>query len=120
MYDINKCDKIEMKQGAFYLGESVEEKSVGYMELKPHTSLDLHNRVKGIENLVQVEGKCVVVVFDKIEGSNHKLEESDVLSIELEGVWHIHANPFDEISLTYRHFDGDIRKIIEAIRKGGE
>jgi len=55
MYDINKCDKIEMKQGAFYLGESTEEKSVGYMELKPHTSLDLHNRVKGIENLVQVE-----------------------------------------------------------------
>lgn len=120
MQDINKCDKIEMEQGAFYLGESTEETSVGYMELKPHTSLDLHNRVKGIENLIQVKGRCVVVVFDKAEGSNRKLEEGGTLRIEPEGVWHIHANPFDETSLTYWHFDGDIRKIIEVIRNSGE
>lgn len=56
MYDINKCDKVEIEQGAFYLGELTKEKSVGYLELKPNTSLTLHNRWGGIENLTQVKG----------------------------------------------------------------
>jgi hypothetical protein len=120
MYDIDKCDKIEIDQGFFYLGESTEEKSVGYIELKPHMSLDIHNRLGGIENLTQVKGSCVMVVFDKADGSNHKLDEGDELRIEPIGVWHIHANPFDAPSLTYWYFEGDIRKIIEAIRRGGE
>ncbi|MBU0707360.1 hypothetical protein KKG41_03235 [Patescibacteria group bacterium] len=117
MQDISKCQKVPIDQGAFYLGESTEEKSVGYLELKPNTSLMLHNRLGGIENLTQVKGSCAMIVFDKPEGTNHKLEEGDKLSIEPEGVWHIHVNPFDEQSLTYWHFEGDIRKIIESIRK---
>lgn len=120
MYDINKCDKVEIEQGAFYLGESTKEKSVGYLELKPNTSLTLHNRWGGIENLTQVKGSCVMVVFDKPEGTTYKLDEGDKLRIEPEGVWHIHVNPFGEQSLTYWHFEGDIRKIIESIRKGAE
>lgn len=61
-----------------------------------------------------------MVVFDKSEGTNHKLDEGDKLRIEPEGVWHIHINPFEEQSLTYWCFEGDIRKIIESIRKGAE
>ncbi len=120
MYDIQKCQKVEIEQGAFYLGESTEEKSVGYLELKPNTSLTLHNRLGGIENLTQVKGSCVMVVFDMPEGTNHKLDEADKLKIEPEGVWHIHVNPFDKTSLTYWHFEGDIRNIIDAIKKGAE
>lgn len=120
MYDIKKCQKIEIEQGAFYLGESTKEKSVGYLELKPHTSLTLHNRWGGIENLIQVKGNCVMVIFDQPEGTNYKLDEGDKLKIEPEGAWHIHVNPFDKPSLTYWHFEGDIRKVIEAIRKGTE
>lgn len=120
MFDINKCDKIEIEQGAFYLGESDEEKSVGYLELKPQSSLTIHNRWGGIENLTQVKGTCVMVVFDKPEGTNHLLHEDDTLRIEPEGVWHIHVNPTEEQSLTYWHFEGDIRNIIESIRKGAE
>ena len=120
MFDINKCQKIEIDQGAFYLGESDEEKSVGYLELKPHSSLILHNRWGGIENLTQVKGICVMVVFNKKEGTNHLLNEKDTLKIEPEGVWHIHANPTDKTSLSYWHFEGDITKIIENIRKGAE
>lgn len=120
MFDIKKCDKVEIDQGAFYLGESTKEESVGYLELKPNSSLTLHNRWGGIENLTQVKGSCIMVVFDNEQGTNHKLAEGDKLSIKPEGVWHIHVNPSNEPSLTYWHFKGDIRKIIESIRKGAE
>lgn len=116
MYDIKKCQKVEIEQGAFYLGESTEEKSVGYLELKPRTSLGIHNRTGGIENLTQVEGSCVMVVFDKPDATNHKLDKGDKLRVEPEEVWHIHSNPFENTSLTYWHFEGDIRKIIESIK----
>lgn len=120
MYNIDKCQKVKIEQGAFYLGESTEERSVGYLELEPHSSLVLHNRLGGIENLVQVEGRCIMIIFDKEEGTNYKLKEGDKLKIEPEGVWHIHANPFNEHSLTYWNFEGDIREIIKSIRKGAE
>lgn len=120
MYDIKKCQKIKIDQGFFCLGESTKDKSVGYLELKPNTSLNLHNRFGGIENLTQVKGNCVMVIFDKIKGTNYKLDEGDRLKIKPEGVWHIHINPFKKMSLTYWHFKGDIRKVIEVIRKGAE
>jgi len=118
MLEINKCQKVEISKGAFYyLGSSTKEESVGYLELEPHTSLTLHNRLGGFENLTQVKGSCVMVIFDKPEGTNHKLDEDNELRIEPGGVWHIHTNPFDRPSLTYWRFEGDIRKVIDAIRK---
>ena len=48
------------------------------------------------------------------------LINGDKLKIKPEGVWHIHSNPFDVTSLTYWHFEGDIRNIIDAIKKGAE
>ena len=116
MFSIKQCQKVAIDQGAFYFGESTKQKSVGYLELKPNTSLTLHNRVGGIENLTQVKGKCVMVVFDKSTGTNHLMKKGDKLTIKPEGTWHIHANPCDESCLTYWHFDGDIRKIIKAIK----
>ena len=117
MYDIEKCEKIEIEQGAFYLGESNKERSVGYLELKPCSSLPLHDRKGGIEHLTQVKGSCLMVVFDSPTGTNHKIDEGEQLSLEPEGVRHIHANPFDETSLTYWRFEGDIRHGIEGIRR---
>ena len=98
MYNIQKCQKIEIEQGTFFLGESTKEKSVGYLELKPHTSLTIHNRLGGIENLIQVEGDSVMIVFDTPSGTNYKLSKGDKLQIKPEGVWHIHSNPFDKTS----------------------
>jgi len=116
MYPIKKCQKITIDQGTFYFGESTKEKSVGYLELKPNSSLTLHNRLGGTENLIQVKGKCVMAVFDTPKGVNHTLNPGDKLTIKPEGTWHIHANPFDEPCLTYWHFDGDIRKYIKEIK----
>ncbi|MBI2010083.1 MAG: hypothetical protein HYS86_02770 [Candidatus Chisholmbacteria bacterium] len=119
MYAIKKCDKVEIDQGALYLGESTEKRSVGYLELKPHSSLTLHHR-EAIENLVQVKNSCVMVVFDKSLGTTHRLDEGDRWRIEPKGTWHIHVNPFSKTSLTYWHFEGDVREVIEAIRRGGD
>jgi len=118
MYDIQKCQKVEIEQGVFYLGESTKEESVGYLELKPHTSLTIHNRLGGIENLIQINGDCVIIIFDIPIGTNYKLTIGNKLKIKPEGVWHIHSNPFDMTSLTYWRFEGDIRNIIDAIKKG--
>ncbi len=118
MHDITKCQKVEISKGAFYyLGPSTKEESIGYLELEPYSSLTIHSRLGGFENLAQVKGSCVMIVFDKPEGTNHKLAEGDELTIKPEGVWHIHTNPFDKTSLTYWRFEGDIRKVIDAIRR---
>ena len=120
MYPIGECQKVDIKQGAFYFGISNRERSEGYLEFKPYTSLDIHNRSGGIENLVQVKGSCVMVIFSNDRGENYKLDPKNKLSIIPEGVWHIHSNPFSKKSLTYWHFEGDIRKIIENIKNSNK
>ena len=117
MYDIKDCQKIKIDQGFFYLGPSDKEKSVGYLELMPKTSLVLHNRTAGIEKLTQINGSCSMIVYRLNEDKIVKLNEKDGLEIKPAGTWHIHCNPYDKISLTYWDFSGDIRSIIEAIRK---
>ena len=117
MQDIEKCEIVEITQGAFYLGESNQNYSEGYLELKPHTSLTIHNRLGGYENLTQVKNSCVMIIFNKPEGVSYKLNKGDKLRIKPKGVWHIHSNPFDKPSLTHWYFEGDIRKVIEDIRK---
>ncbi|MDD3647270.1 MAG: cupin domain-containing protein [Candidatus Dojkabacteria bacterium] len=120
MYDIEKCQNVKIAEGCFYLGPSTKEQSVGYLELNPYSSLPIHNRPTGIEKLTQVEGKCSIAIWDIERGRVVMLEEGMMLVLKPKGVWHIHANPSEEKSLTYWDFDGDIRSIISKIRKGGE
>jgi len=120
MLPINHCQKVVSGKATFYFGPSTKEKSVGYLELQPQSSLALHNREGGIETVTQVKGQCVMIIFDRPQGANHLLKTGDKLIIKPKGVRHIHTNPFDKTCLTYWHFDGDIRKVIEAIRKGAE
>jgi hypothetical protein len=117
MVDIQDCEKVVTENSTFYLGPSTKEYSEGYLELAPHTSLPIHNRTGSIETLTQYKGKSVMIVFDKEVGTNHLLTPKDHLEILPEGVWHIHSNPFESISITHWHFSGDIRSVIENIRK---
>ena len=117
MIDIEKCQKIKIEQGFFYLGPSNKERSVGYVELNPKTSLALHNRTTGIEKLTQVKESCSMIVYNLDEGRVVKLNEKDEIEIKPVGTWHIHCNPYDKTSLTFWDFTGDIRNIIKAIRK---
>jgi len=118
MYSFAECQKILLPQGAIYLGPSDASKSVGYLELKSHTSLTLHNR-PAIEKLTQVKNKSEMVVFwDKKPITI--LHEGDTFVIKPANTWHIHVNPFNEVSLTYWDFDGDIREIIDNIRNANK
>ena len=47
------------------------------------------------------------------------LDEGDSLDIHAEK-YHLHANPFDEVSVTFWKASGDITKIIEDIRSSRE
>ena len=116
MFDLKKCEKILSAQGAFYLGPSDEKRSVGYLELNPHSSLEIHNRPTAIENLTQVKGRCCMIVFFPKGTKAIELGAGDRLVIEPRGTWHIHANPFEKPSLTCWEAEGDIRHIIGAIR----
>ncbi len=116
MYPLEKCEKIELSQGAIYLGPSDENQSVGYLELKPHTSLNLHNR-PAVEKLTQVKNRSQLINYQQEQGEIITLKPGESYVIEPAGTWHIHANPYDTTSLTYWDFDGDIVEIIEAIRK---
>ncbi|HEQ65256.1 MAG TPA: hypothetical protein ENN64_00295 [bacterium] len=61
-----------------------------------------------------------MIIFDDKKGTNYLFNPKDELKIEPDGVWHIHANPFDEESITYWRFEGDIREVIDNIRKSGD
>lgn len=116
MEKISDCFKVELPQGAIYLGKSDVNRSVGYLELNPHTSLTLHNRpVKEI--LTQIEGSTSIVKYDENGKLNEfVLNEGDTHTIEPAGTWHIHVNPFNNKSLIYWDFPGDITEIIDNIR----
>jgi len=116
MQDINTCQKIRLPQGAIYLGESDKSRSVGYLELHPHTSLTLHNRPTE-EVLTQVQGKTSIIEYDeKGNCAEQVLKKGEKHTIAPAGKYHIHVNPFKEKSITYWDFPGDITEIIESIR----
>lgn len=119
MQPLEQCQKIDLPQGAIYLGESNSTQSVGYLELNPHTSLTLHNR-PAIEKLTQVKHTGQIVLYKENQGEVITFEEGDHFVIEPANTWHIHTNPFDTVSLTYWDFEGDITEIIENIRSMAE
>lgn len=118
MYQIGKCEKIILPQGVIYLGLSDKNKSVGYLELNPHTSLTLHNRPT-TEKLTQIKGVSNMVIFNDNKGKINILREKDTIDIN-PLIWHIHTNPYNAVSLTYWDFNGDIVNIIDNIRKTGK
>ena len=69
------------------------------------------------ESLFQLKGKCLMKLFGK-DGSVKEvvLNEGDSLDIP-PGNQHIHANPYDEVSLTLWKASGDIIEILDKIRQ---
>jgi len=57
-----------------------------------------------------------MVIFENDEGKTKILKNGENIIIK-PLIWHIHTNPYNEVSATYWDFDGDIREIIENIRK---
>ena len=101
----------------FYFSHSDQNFTTGVMEIPPHAELPKHNRPKAFENLIQISGKCLMKVFvanDEI--IEHELSAGDTLRME-KGQFHIHSNPFDEVSLTIFKAEGDITEVMKFIRE---
>lgn len=114
--DLTTFDVVRFAEGTIYLGPSDKKRSVGFLLLKPRSSLAKHNRPVE-EWLVQVEGISEIILFDgNREVRRVVLQRGDTLKIPADQ-YHQHTNPTGEDSLTSWRFDGDIRAIIDAIRK---
>ncbi|HCR81537.1 MAG: hypothetical protein UY13_C0002G0006 [Candidatus Pacebacteria bacterium GW2011_GWB1_47_8] len=104
-------------QAQFYFSHSDKQFTTGVLVLHPGKELAKHNRPLAVENLIQIAGKCVMKVYSsETEYENKALKVGDSLSMA-KGVYHIHSNPFQEISVTFFKAEGDITKIMDNLRK---
>lgn len=93
--------------------------TTGIMFMPPHSALPKHNRPKAFENLKQISGRCKINVFDledETSSFDKVLNPGDTIRME-KGQFHIHANPYDEKSLTLFKAEGDITEIVAVLRK---
>lgn len=102
----------------FYFSHSDKNFKIGVGVLQPGSALPKHNRPKGFENLVQIEGKCQITIFENEQKIDRivELNPGDLLRIA-KGQWHIHANPFDKVSVTSFKLGGDITEIMDQLRQ---
>lgn len=101
----------------FYFSHSDENLTTGVMMIPGKAELPKHNRPKAFENLVQVSGKCKMIVFNEDGSSFEKiLSPGDTLRME-KGQYHIHSNPFDEKSYTLFKAEGDITEVMKVLRE---
>ncbi len=106
-------------QGKIMIAFSDKNLSVGTLEINPKQEISKHNRPV-LESLFQIKGQCVMKLVED-DGSIKEviLNEGDSLDIPLEK-YHLHTNPFDEVSITFWKASGDITNIIESIRSSND
>ncbi len=101
----------------FYFSHSDREFTTGTIVLKPDAELPPHSRALAYDNLMQVAGVCqlsLTNVGGEVE-TTYDLRPGVAIRLP-KGQWHIHANPFEEESVTLFRADGDITEAVEAIR----
>ena len=88
--------------------------------MQPGTALAKHNRPLGFENLMQISGRCLTTVFNEAYPESIE-KEVEMFSGDLvqmaKGQWHIHANPFEQESITFFKLVGDITEIMQKLRE---
>lgn len=104
-------------QARFYFSHSDKYFSTGVLVLQPGAALPKHNRPLAIENLTQITGKCLMTLFDEHDKPRGiELKPGEGVRM-YKGQWHIHANPYNEASVTLFKAEGDITEIMGALRK---
>ena len=105
------------KKARFYFSYSSTNLTTGVLVLQPGAVLEKHNRPHAIENLTQVSGMCLMTLFDESDTQNEiKLHVGDGIRMP-KGQWHIHSNPFKQISITLFITQGDILEIMKHLKK---
>ena len=112
-------EEYKLNEGKIMIAFSDENLSVGTLELDPKKELPKHNRPV-LESLFQIKGKCSMKLFEEDGRVNEvTLNEGDSIDIP-PNKYHIHSNPFDELSITFWKASGDITKIINKIRENSK
>jgi quercetin dioxygenase-like cupin family protein len=100
----------------FCFSHSDGQFTTGVMILKSNAELPKHNRPLAFENLLQVSGVSMMSLLDE-DGelqNSYELRPGTALRME-KGQWHIHANPFEEESVTLFKAEGDITDVIKKL-----
>ncbi len=100
----------------FYFSHTDASFTTGVMVIPPKTELPKHNRPLAVENLVQVNGKCVMKLFNDDDVAEYELAVGDYLVIP-KGQFHTHSNPFDMPSHTLFKAEGDITAIVATLKQ---
>jgi quercetin dioxygenase-like cupin family protein len=105
------------KKARFYFSYSDNNLTTGVLVLQPGGALPKHNRPHAIENLTQVYGKCLMTLFDEKDGLKEiKLTVGEGIKMP-KAQWHIHANPYNEVSITLFIAEGNILDIMDELKK---
>jgi quercetin dioxygenase-like cupin family protein len=112
--------RTEDEGATFVFSHSDNRLTTGALILKPGAKLPKHSRPLGYENLTQLSGKSEMTIYDmsdieKVE-KTVELQTGDVLKMQ-KGQWHVHANTYDEISITLFKLVGDITDIMKTLRE---
>jgi quercetin dioxygenase-like cupin family protein len=106
------------KKFRFCFSHSDNELTTGVLIMQPGAELPKHQRNTAFENLMQIRGRCkMTLLSDSGETQKERiLEHPQNIRFE-KGQWHIHANPFDEVSVTLFKAEGDITSIVQTVRE---
>jgi len=102
-------------EGRIVIAHSDKDISIGYLVLNPGKELPKHNRPV-LEELRQISGRCVMKLYEDDGIREVTLHEDEKLEIPPRQ-YHVHSNPFLDLSYTLWIAHGDITAIIESIRK---
>ncbi|HSW66909.1 MAG TPA: hypothetical protein VLI54_07275 [Bacillota bacterium] len=101
----------------FYFSHTGTDFTTGTLVLLPDSELPRHNRELAFENLVQVAGTCQLSLTNEDGEIEATYDLRPGTSIRMKkGQWHIHANPYEEESVTLFKAVGDITEIVETMR----
>ncbi|HSW99975.1 MAG TPA: hypothetical protein VLH38_02995 [Patescibacteria group bacterium] len=106
------------QQARFSFAHVGTDFTTGVLILRQDTELAKHHRPLAFENLLQIEGRSQVTLLSedgRVEAT-HDLTPGTFLRMP-KGQWHIHANPFDEPSVTQFKAEGDITEIVATMRR---
>ncbi len=112
-------EKYNLAQGNIMIAFSDKTLSVGTLEINPKQELAKHNRPV-LESLFQIRGRCMIKLFEE-DGTVKEVVLNEGDSIDIPQLkFHIHANPFNEPSITFWKASGDITEIINKIRENNK
>ncbi len=106
----------QIDEGKIVIAYSDENMSIGFLEINPNSEYKKHNR-PCVETLFQIKGTGTMILFDK-NGTSEEIiiNEGDELEIPA-GKYHIHANQTPDACVQMWKAKGDIREILNGIRK---